>query len=240
MSVAIGEPPQGTSWITLGPEGSEVYTAQMRVRVAATVGPLKVAGANVLLQVPLALDIASGKARLEHISCGTDPAEDAVVELAVRPAIGSFHLGMPDDLDGWLDFDPVDMQPAQIVSVAGLIGVTAEASAAATNSSDIKIEFDVDDIANKTVKTVSTATPLSTLVSSAFGNLDVSVSFLGFGLPLPGLLSGAENAVRAALAPVGSVVESKLQELLDSLGIGLGEADVRVYGVRCGAPALVM
>jgi uncharacterized membrane protein len=240
MSVAIGEPPQGTSWITLGPEGSEVYTAQMRVRVAATVGPLKVAGANVLLQVPLALDIASGKARLEHIACGTDPAEDAVVELAVRPAIGSLHLGMPDDLDDWLDFDPVDVQPAQIVTVAGLIGVTAEASAAATNSSDIKIEFDVDDIANKTVKTVSTATPLSTLVSSAFGNLDVSVSFLGFGLPLPGLLSGAENAVRAALAPVGSVVESKLQELLDSLGIGLGEADVRVYGVRCGAPALVM
>jgi len=240
LSAAIGELPQGQSWITLGPEGVEVHTAQTRVRLVATVGPVTVAGAGVSLQVPMALDIAAGRARLDQITCGTNPAEDAEVRLAVRPALGSFHIGQPDDFGDWTGFDPVTIKPAQIANIAGLVGVSAHATATATSNQDIMIEFDVDDIAGKTVKTANTSTPLSSLITSAFGNLGVSASFLGFGLPLPGLLNGARNAVQAALAPVGAAIEPMLQTFLDSLGIGLGEADVRVYGVRCGAPALVM
>src|SRR5690606_8384712 len=120
LSVTIGEPPQGTSWITFGGEGAEVYTAQTRIRATAGVGPLTVAGVSVSLQVPMAIDIASGKARLARISCGSDPARDAAVTLAARPAVGGFYLGQPDDPDGWTRFKPVGIQSAQVVSVAKL------------------------------------------------------------------------------------------------------------------------
>jgi uncharacterized membrane protein len=68
----------------------------------------------------------------------------------------------------------------------------------------------------------------------------VSAQFIGLGLPLPGLLAGAQQVVRGAIASLVAVVEPTIESFLDSLGVGLGEADVRVYGVRCGAPALVM
>lgn len=240
VSVLIGEPPQTTSWITLGPIGAEVYTAQARVRLVATLPPSTVAGKTVTLQVPLALDIASGRATLSTISCGANPSSDARVELAARPAIGGFYIGNPRNFSDWTSFRPADMQTAEIVNLLGLLKVAVGATALASNNQDLPVWFDMQDIQHRTIKTVQTTTPLSSLIASAFGSLDVKAIALGLEIVVGPLLVPAENAVRALVQPVGAAVEPMLQAVLDSLGIGLGEADLRVHGVRCGAPALVM
>jgi uncharacterized membrane protein len=45
--------------------------------------------------------------------------------------------------------------------------------------------------------------------------------------------------VKATLQPVTPVLDALVNDILTSLGIGLGEADVWVNGVRCDGAALV-
>ena len=240
VSAVIGEPPQGASWITLGPEGAEVYTAQTRVRAVVTLLPATVAGKLVTIQVPLALDIAAGRATLETISCGTNPSSDARVELAARPAIGGLYVGEPRNFADWTSFKPADIQGAEVVNLLGLLKVSLSAAAPVSNNQDISVWFDMQDIQNRTIRIVQTANPLSSLIASVFSSLNVQATALGLEILVGPLLAPAEDAVRALVQPVGALVEPILQAVLDSLGVGLGEADLRVYGVRCGAPALVM
>lgn len=238
LAVTIGEPPQDASWITLGPQGVSVYTAQTRLRVTASVGPIGIGLAQVMVQLPLAVDIAAGRAELEEISCGRNPVVDAEVVLRVRPAIGGVHVGTPKDLGEWNAFASPDMQPAEVLNVASLAVVRASASAVATNEQDVELAFTAQDIAGRAVKTVSTNDALSTLLASSLANLHLDVELLGVPL-LPGL-PGLQNTVRSAVAPVAAALQPILNALLEGLGIGLGEADLRVYGVRCGTAALVM
>ncbi len=241
IMVTIGEPPQGTSWIEVGAEGAGVYTAQTRVRLVATLLPAKIVLTHVAsLEVPLALDIAAGRARLKTISCGADPATDARVELAVRPAIGGIHIGKPKNLANWNSFRPPDIEPADVVSLLGVLKVGVGATALVSNTADISQWFGTADIRDRVIKTVKTTTPLTSLISSLFSGLTVKASALGLEILVGGLLAPAEVAVRGLVSPLGAVLEPVLQSLLNALGVGLGEADMRVHGVRCGAPALVM
>ena len=62
-----------------------------------------------------------------------------------------------------------------------------------------------------------------------------SVEALGLGLGLPGL----DGLVSGVIAHAATPLDQILNSVLSTLGIGLGQADSWVTGVRCGGAVLV-
>jgi uncharacterized membrane protein len=76
----------------------------------------------------------------------------------------------------------------------------------------------------------------SSLTASLLGSLTLNVSVGPLSLLTPAILG---PLIKALLQPVTKIVDGLLNNVLKTLGIGLGEADVWVNGVRCDGAALV-
>jgi uncharacterized membrane protein len=237
LGITIGERPQSSPWIRFGEKGVEVYTAQTRVRLIAQVGGTGLLSA-VTLRVPLYIDIAAARARLADISCGANSLTDMRVTLAVRPSLVNAWIAEPATLSGWKTLSsPPNMTNATIANAAGLITATGRANAEITNISDTSVVFRYADISSLTAKNVKTSDFTQSLTASLVNNLSLTVH-------AGGLLSLTPTAVltaliRSILMPVAPVIDGVLNNVLRTLGIGLGEADVWVNGVRCDGAALV-
>lgn len=85
------------------------------------------------------------------------------------------------------------------------------------------------------IKQAATRDAARATVSSLLGDTDLSVRAGGLGLST-GVVT---SAVNGALSSAASPLDDLLNGLTDLLGVRLGEADVRVNGVRCGGAALV-
>lgn len=99
------------------------------------------------------------------------------------------------------------------------------------NTTPTNVNFSYSDIQAGTKKTVTTTNFLSSLTGSLLGDLSINIA----GIPLPGL--GA--LVMSILNGVTSSVDQVLASLLATLGIGLGQVDVWVLGIRCDGAVLV-
>ena len=111
-----------------------------------------------------------------------------------------------------------------------LLKVNGQAHVAVTNTSAQSLSFSQAEIDAGTIKRVSTQNIVETLVSSLLSTLSLEISQIGpfsFGPVITGLLSGVA-------APLDEVIYS----LLTTLGLRLGEVDVRVNGVYCGGSVL--
>ena len=82
-----------------------------------------------------------------------------------------------------------------------------------------------------TVKTAKTTSFTGSLVGSLLGDLELNAAGISLGL----IGRGAEALLTAAHPHAGPTIST----LLETLGLSLGEADVRVYGVRCSQAVLV-
>ena len=122
--------------------------------------------------------------------------------------------------------------PAVLVTVAGL-NVTGRAHAGMGNTTPNSVDFSYAEIQSQTVKTVTTTDFTSSLTSSLLGDLSLSVN--GVGLPIPGLTSTVSGLLSNSTASVDQLLAS----VLATLGVGIGQADVRVSGVRCDSAVLV-
>ena len=237
LGITVGERPQSSPWIRFGADGVEVYTAQTRVRLIAEVGGSGLL-AGVTLRVPVYLDIAAARARLADISCGSNPANDLRVTLAVRPSALNAWIAEPTTLSGWKTLgSPPNMINASIANVAGLITATGKANAEVTNMSDSNVVFRHADIASLTSKNVKTSHFTQSLTASLVNNLTLTVSAGGLLSLTP--TSVLTTLIRSILSPATPAIDGVLNNVLKALGIGIGEADVWVNGVRCDGAALV-
>jgi uncharacterized membrane protein len=237
LGITIGERPQSSPWIRFGDKGIEVYTAQTRVRLIVQVGGSGLLSA-VTLRVPVYLDIAAARARLADISCGANPVNDMRVTLAVRPSLVNAWIAEPATLAGWKTLgSPPNMLNATIANVAGLITATGKANAEITNMSDTNVVFRYADISALTPKNVKTHDFTQSLTASLLSSLTLTVSAGGLLSLTPTAILTA--LIRAILTPVAPTIDGVLNSVLKTLGIGLGEADVWVNGVRCDGAALV-
>ncbi len=237
LGITVGERPQSSPWIRFGTTGVEVYTAQTRVRLIAQVGGTGLLSA-VTLRIPVYVDVAAARARLADISCGANPVNDMRVTLAVRPSLANAWIGEPATLAGWKTLgSPPTMNNATIANVAGLITATARANAEITNMSDTSVVFRYADISGLAAKNVKTSDFTQSLTASLLGSLTLNVSAAGLlSLTPTGVLTAL---IRSILTPVAPTIDDVLNKVLKTLGIGLGEADVWVNGVRCDGAALV-
>jgi uncharacterized membrane protein len=234
LDVAIGEPPQGGGWFAVGPLGTIVRTAQVRVRLSAQVlgGPLLV-GATV--ELPLWIDIAHSEARVVSAACPSSSAPNGRASIAVRPGVLHAAVGEMSDSAmtqfGWLPAP----KSVRLIDVL-LLKVSGRAQAEIAQTTPVLLSFTSAEIGVGQLKTAKTTTPIQSLASSLLGSLDLSVNVLGLGLSPPSVIA---QAVRALVMPLAPTLDMTLNAVLSTLGVGIGEADIRVYSVRCTNAVLV-
>jgi uncharacterized membrane protein len=231
--LAIGERPNNSPWIAVTDSDSVIIrTAQTRLYVETNVRPA-VIGAIASVRVPVLVELAAAQAKLQDVTCGASPSSDAVT-LSVAPSIGSLSLGEVNT--SRLDDFKSALTPSatQLVNLT-LIRVTGSAHVDVGGAQWQSVRFSGSDIENGRVKTVATNDAARATVSTLLANTHLTVNVAGLGLNATGVTSTVSGALGAAAAPLDDLING----LTDLLGLRLGEADVRVNGVRCGGAALV-
>jgi uncharacterized membrane protein len=127
---------------------------------------------------------------------------------------------------------PLVPTPAQIIN-APLVSVTAASQSTIAQSGAQTLHFNWDDINQGTVKTIDGAQSLATALTNLNSSLAVTVGAapLGTGALISNLLTTQVAAILAALQP-------ELQSVMTSLGLGIGDMELRATAARCGMPAL--
>jgi uncharacterized membrane protein len=231
LVVTIGERAQGSSWLAVGSAGASVHTAQTRVLLSIQ---LLGAGPVPAVNLPVYVEVASGTATLNAVNCGFPNISTSTVTLGVTPGIVNAWIGNVTMADMNNFTTAPNPPPATLVNL-GLITVSGRANAYMGNTTPTNVTFTYPEIQAQTPQTVTTTNFTSSLTSSLLGNLSLNVTIIGLGLPIPGL--GA--TVAGILAGVTSPVDQLLASLLQTLGVGIGQADVWVTGVRCDGAVLV-
>jgi len=236
-TLAIGQRPANSPWIAITDKNDVVVsTAQARLWISIQVAPAGSALAGVAsINVPVIVELASAQAKLAEIDCTGTPSDHSVT-LSVQPSIGQAALASLNTSD-LTDFEkPLDLRSFTLINTP-LISVSGFANVKLGGVTWQSVKFSGTDITSGTVKTVKTNDLVQGVFSSLLGKLSLTVKLLGLGIGLgQGPVTAAVNSTLSAVAaPLDGVVNS----LTSLLGVGLGEADVRVNGVRCNAVALV-
>ncbi|CAN7592277.1 pilus assembly protein TadG-related protein [Bosea sp. LjRoot237] len=235
LKLGIGERPVGSSLVRVGRNGATVHTAQTRLLLTLT---LVGSGQASLVKLPLYLELASATARLTAISCGAGDITGARVTLGVTPAVVDAWIGEVSNAE-FSNFSTRPNPPAAtLLNLLGLAKVTGRAHVTISNTSETPVSFSYAEIQRVEKKTTSTQNFVASLLSRLVGDLELRVDLLGgvLGLPIPGLEGAVSGVIAGAAAPLDQVLTS----LLNTLGIGLGQADSWVSGVRCGGAVLIL
>ncbi|MGX1788011.1 pilus assembly protein TadG-related protein [Bosea sp. NPDC055332] len=232
LKLGIGERPVGTSLVRVGRTGATVHTAQTRLLLTLT---LVGSGQASLVKLPLYLELAAATARLTSVSCGAGDITSARVTLGVTPAVVDAWIGQVSNAE-FSNFSTRPNPPAAtLLDLLGLAKVTGRAHVTISNTSETPVSFSYAEIQRVDKKTTSTQNFVASLLSRLVGDLEIEVVPLGIGIPLPGIGSAVTGVIAGAAAPLDQVLTS----LLNTLGIGLGQADSWVSGVRCGGAVLI-
>jgi uncharacterized membrane protein len=232
LKLAVGERPVGASWMTVGPQGASVHTAQTRLLLTVRLlGSGSVASVN----LPIYIELASATATLTSVSCRYNNPSASTATIGARPAVVDAWIGAVSDTE----FNNFTRAPnpgnATLVETL-LLRVTGRAHATVTNLADKSLTFTQSDIAQRVKKTIGTENFLASLLSRLTGDLSLNVNILGLGLGLPGVIS---QTVSGIVSSAATPIDSLLSSVLTTAGVGLGQADVWVTGVRCDGAVLV-
>ncbi len=235
--LGIGERTADAPWITVTRDKTVVVrSAQTRLYLETKLlnsgGALGAAGVSVV-KLPLLVEVAAGQAKIGALNCATDRASRTAT-LSVMPSIGQIAVGEIDTSKIANFTQDLTIKPATLINL-GLIKATTQAQAKLGGASWKTAAFTQSEIDAGTIKTVATNDVLQASLSTLLGGLSLDVQVLGLPLGLGALTSGLAALIAPAAAPLDGVVNN----LTGLLGVRLGQADVRVNGLRCGEAALV-
>lgn len=236
ITIAIGERPNQSPWVAITDNGQPIVrTAQARVYVETTLSSTSLPGLSglVAIRLPIFLELASAESRLSGISCGTIDTRGVTLEARPSPgelAIASLDPGRLDDFTTPMALSSAKLVHALLADVYGYAVIDLGAAEPWQS-----LWFSADDIAGARARTISSSTLVQSITASLIGRLQLTVSLLG--LPIP--LSPLTAAIGSVLQGVAPALDGLLNVVTGALGVHLGEADVRVTGMRCGVPALV-
>ncbi|ARS26348.1 pilus assembly protein TadG-related protein [Sphingomonas sp. KC8] len=233
VRLAIGDRPADSPWLAVTSKGEPIVrTAQTRIYIEAEVLPAGSLLGIANVRLPVFIELAEAEAKLSAIDCVNRRAGGAT--LLVRPSIGHAAIAdlFPADISNHKQ--PIVEGPARIVS-APLVTVSGQARVNLTAQHWQSVAFTAPEIAARKVKTVSSESLVQGVVGSLVKDLDLNVNVAGIGLGT----GPVGQLVGNTLAPAAPLLDGLLNSLTGLLGIHLGQADVRVNGVRCGVPAIV-
>ena len=258
LKLAVGEPPQSVAWFVISDKiGAVARTAQTRLQLLVDIGSMNQnlgGGINLLrVQLPIYAEVAYAEAALADISCTNGRPDTVQATIAARPGVADVRIGEVksgnfNDFSKPLVIGPADIADVRIrITILGipivnlpLAKVAASARVESGNVQPTSLVFNRSDIDNGTVKTVSTNAVTGSLVQSLLDDLELDVSLLGLPLDIVGLLLGSlKPALLAILTPLTGILDTVLYNVLSTIGVHIGEADIQVHGATCGRPVLV-
>jgi len=230
LELTVGEPARNSGWVAVGTTGAKVRTAQTRLALRVKVAPL---GLPVQVDLPIYIEVAYGQATLTAMNCGS-AATPRSATLAVSPGVVNAWIA---DMPGpnWADMGATPTPVAATLLNAPLIKIKGRAHADMGNMQPKSVQFSATDIERRTVKTVKTGDFLTSLTASLVSDLQLEANVIGLPLGVPGQLT----ALRTTLSAVTVPLDKALATILSFLGVGLGEADVWMNGLRCDRAVLV-
>ncbi len=233
LTATVGSRPQGSGWVAVGSEGASVHTAQTRVLLSIQ---LVGSGAASLVNLPVYIEVASGTATLNKVACGYPNLSTSTVTLGVTPGIVDAWIGNVTVADLNNVATKPSPGPATLVSLlGGLVTVTGRAHVGMGNTTAVSVPFSYADITSQTKKTVNSTNFTNSLISSLLGDLVLSVNVIGIPIVPPGLSALVAGILSAATTSIDTLLSS----VLATLGVGIGQADVWVSGIRCDGAVLV-
>ncbi len=232
VRLAVGARVASSPWLAIDRAGQAVVrTGQARLHLDT-----QLAGAAPLglgpIRVPILVELAPAEARLSAIACAGRPAR-ASVTLAATPSVGRLAIA---DIDpaGFGDFArPLTVRPATLVRLP-LVTVSGQAEVRLGQRTR-EVAFDAGAIAAHAVRTVSTDDLAGSIAADLIERMGLTVSVAGLGLNV-GMITAALAPVLAAAAPALDLALARTTALA---GLGIGQIDLWVDGVRCGTPMLV-
>lgn len=232
--MAIGERPNHSAWLTVTRTGEPIIrTAQARLYLDVSLVP-GLTGVS-LVHVPLYLELASAQGKLSGISCNANKALNSVT-LSLSPGIGQASIGTVNTADLSNFKKTLVVSPAQLVAIPLVGGVSAQSQIKIGGTTWQTATFSAADINNQTVKTVRTNDAVTSIGSSLITNTHLTPNVLGLGIGL----DLVTTTLGKLIAGLGPVLDPVINALLDQLGVGLGEVDAQVNGLRCSGAALVI
>ena len=233
MTLAIGQRPTHSPWLTIAKDGSVVVrTSQARVYLDSQVGVAGKAGL-LSMRAPIYIELAEASAKLRSISCSSGRA-NATVSLDVQPSVGKAAIG-DVNMSTLANFtNPVTIKPATIAKLPAAT-ITGQSTINFGGTTWQPVSFSMPEITSGVSKTVSTNDIVQGVAASLISTLDLKANVIGIGIDA----SGATAVVGAALTPVAPSLDQLLNNVTGLLGAHVGQADVRIDGVRCGKPTLV-
>ena len=231
LTATVGELPRGTSWIAVGTQGARVHTAQTRVLLQLK---LLGSGSVSVVNLPIYVEVASGTATLDAVSCGYPDVSSSTVRLGVTPGIVDAWIGNVSVAELNNFTSKPNPGPAKLVDL-GAVTVSGKAHAGIGNTASTPVTFSYADIQAMTRKTVTTSNFTQSLTASLLGDLSLNIQVGPLGLPIPGL----GGLVTGIIGNATGSIDQVLAQVLATLGIGLGQADVWVTGIRCDRAVLV-
>jgi uncharacterized membrane protein len=154
----------------------------------------------------------------------------------VAPSVGSISLGSVNTSTLNNFAQPEVVSPAVLLNL-GLIQATGTATVNLGGQSWQPVPFSATDIAAGTVKTVQTNNIAQATAASLLSQTQIGLNLAGAALLL------GQTPITSALSSTLTTAAPSLDQLLNGvtglLGVGLGEADVKIDGLRCKGAALV-
>ncbi|MBA2933210.1 hypothetical protein HZF05_03785 [Sphingomonas sp. CGMCC 1.13654] len=233
LTLAIGQRPSHSPWLAITQAGGTIVrTAQARLYLDSRVGGVATLGIA-SLRVPILIELAEAQAKLDTISCRGGQS-NASVTLDALPSVGSIAIA---DIDTSTlgDFTKTPVENRALLAHALLLDVTAKAHVDLGGVTWQQVAFSASDISAGRVRTISTGDILQGVATSLMKKMDLQVNVLGIGVNA----SAATQLVGAVLTPLSPALDGLVDQLTGLLGVHVGQADLRVDGVRCGKPTLV-
>ncbi|KAA0697605.1 hypothetical protein DTW90_19670 [Neorhizobium sp. P12A] len=234
LTLAIGEPAQQTPSLAVGSPGTVIRTVQTRLKLSLTVDGLS-ALLGLKLKIPLYIEVASGQGTLASIACLGNGAQNANVTIDTIPGVADVYLGDVDTSKFSNFGSKPSVSPAALIDSL-LVKVTASSHVAITNMTKTSLTFSPSDISNGNYRTASTHDTLTSTVASLLGNIAYKIKIL---IVTIGTQSSIQQALSAVMTSITAPLDTLLDNILMTLGVRIGEADVRVTDVRCQQPVLV-
>lgn len=227
LTLAIGERRRSSGWVRPGSPNATVKTAQTRLLIEATVSaPLGLG----TIYLPVYAEVASAQGTLRTLTCsGSGGGRQATIEVQTGVATLAIAAVNRASINGGTT-SPDLSQPAVLIGLPLInIGGRTVTNIGATTQT---LTFTEADIANHTTRTVSSGNVAQSLTGSLLGNLSLNLN--GFGLT-PLLQTSLAATLSLAAAPLDLV----LDQVLRSLGVRIGYADVEMDGTLCSQAVLV-
>jgi uncharacterized membrane protein len=226
LTLAIGERKRSSGWVRPGSPNATVQTAQTRLLIEATVtAPLGLGS----LTLPVYAEVAPAQATLRSLTCagpsGRQVTLDAQTGLATLAIAGVPRTAINGGSTGPDLSQPAPLIALPLITVSGRALVTLGTGAQTLTFSDA-------DIANHTVRSVASGNLTQSLTGSLLRNLTLNINGIGVA-PL------LQSALTTTLGAVAPAIDLVLDNVLRSLGLRLGYADLDVDGTLCSQAVLV-